>query len=265
MLVRHSILRHWKKQVQVFRKNFALARQPGQTNAIHDLRVAVKKMRSYLRLLNLSRRDNYSLAFDGTEKLFSIMGKYRDVEMGLTIVQAYEKKHAASYKIFHDHLSVILLQQNQWLQAAILEYDQNELNQLTWQLEQDLRETGTQELLIKFKEVVAKEFKKAARHTHHFDQHTHQIRKIFKEIFYWAELAPAGELLEKTQAEKIKQALKYLGDWQDHDMLYKKLRHFRKDFVPSVKEEHQLIRGLENDMLEKQAKLLNKAKDIADF
>ena len=259
------ILRQWKKQVQVFQQNLSLLKRQKQTEAVHDLRVAVKKMRSYLKLLNIARRDNYSLAFDETEKLFSVLGKYRDIEMGLSLLGDFEKQNNASYKIFNDYLAIAFLQQSKWLQTAISKYDENDLAGLTYQLEQDLKGVDKEELMQKFKVLIEKEFKKAVRHVNHFNRDTHQIRKIFKNIFYWIELAPAGVLMEAGQAKKIKKILNNLGDWQDHEMLHQKLKHFRKDFVPDVKDEYQVLKDLEGNILDQKGKSLEKAKSIAVF
>ncbi|WP_276501736.1 CHAD domain-containing protein [Terrimonas pollutisoli] len=259
------IVRQWKKQVQVFQQNLALVKKQKQTEAVHDLRVAVKKMRSYLKLLNIARQDNYSLAFDGTEKLFSVMGKYRDIEMGLDLLGRFEKENNTSYKVFSDYLAIALLQQGKWLQAAMLEYDENELTGLTYQLEQDLKDADREELMHKFKIVIEKEFKKAGRHINHFNRDTHQIRKIFKDIFYWVEIAPAGVLMNTDQVKKIKKILNNLGDWQDHEMLHQKIKHFRKDFVPDAKDEYQALKELESNIQGQKEKLLDKAKAIAIF
>ena len=259
------ILRYWKKQIHVFQQNILLIKKQKQTEAVHDLRVAVKKMRSCLKLLNIARQDNYSLAFDGTEKLFSVMGKYRDIEMAISLLRDFEKENDTSYKIFNDYLAIAFLQQAKWVQTAILEYDENELSGLTYQLEQDLKDVNREELMHKFKTVIEKEFKKAVRHVNHFNRDTHQIHKIFKDIFYWVEIAPTGVLMETGQVKKIKKILNYLGDWQDHEMLHQKLKHFRKDFVPDAKEEYQVLKELENNILGKKEKLLDKAKNAVEF
>jgi CHAD domain-containing protein len=51
-------------------------------NLVHDLRVATKKLRSYLKLLNLLINKNDYKALFRAEQLFSVLGKHRD-EMGL--------------------------------------------------------------------------------------------------------------------------------------------------------------------------------------
>lgn len=260
MPARVFILRYWKKQVQVFQQNLVLVKKQRHTDAVHDLRVAVKKMRSCLKLLHIARRDNYTLAFEETENLFSILGKYRDIEMAISLLRDGERKNDASYKVFHDYLAIALLQQDKWVQAAIGEYDKNELNELTAQLELDLKDVDRPELVQKFKNVIEKEFKKAMRHANHFSRDTHQIRKILKDIFYWVEMAPAGVLMEIARVKKIKKILNNLGDWQDHEMLYQKVRHFRKDFVADAKDEYQTLKELERILLDKKAELLDKAK-----
>ena len=44
------ILKSWDEQINVFHHNLLILRIRPTKNAVHDLRVAIKKIRSYLRL-----------------------------------------------------------------------------------------------------------------------------------------------------------------------------------------------------------------------
>ncbi len=95
----------------------------------------------------------------------------------------------------------------------------------------------------------------------HLDRHPHEVRKLLKNIYYWALLRPENNLLTAEEHKKIKKALDLLGDWQDHEMLLRKTKHFRKDFVPGSKEEYATLKELESQLLEIKEKMLDKAKD----
>lgn len=256
------ILQHWKKQQQIFLQNLKELREKNQPTAIHDLRVAVKKLRSYLKLLAIvfKKKDNKE-SFEKTEQLFSVLGKHRDIEMGLSLLHAFEKKDRVSYTVFSNHLKKVLRQTGGWVQNALKDYNEEELTDLTLQLEESLKETNSQELLDKVRVIIDKEFRKAKRLANHLARQTHQVRKLFKDIFYWATLCPKDVLLDEEVLKKIKKSFDHLGDWQDHEMLHQKIKHFRKDFVPDAKEEYALLKELEKGIMNKKEKILDNAKD----
>src|SRR5688572_9783308 len=89
------ILKHWKKQQTVFLQNLEGLRKQDKEKTIdliHDLRVATKKLRAYLKLFTiLLNSKDYMALFERTELLFDVLGKHRDIEMGLATVSSFEK------------------------------------------------------------------------------------------------------------------------------------------------------------------------------
>ena len=81
------ILKDWIKQQTVFLQNLEELKKQEKAETVdlvHDLRVAIKKLRAYLKLLGvlLGKKGNTNL-FQKTEDLFNVLGKHRDIEMAL--------------------------------------------------------------------------------------------------------------------------------------------------------------------------------------
>ncbi|MGZ8550376.1 MAG: CHAD domain-containing protein [Chitinophagaceae bacterium] len=257
------ILLHWKKQQKLFFGNLNKLRSDLDANAIHDLRVAFKKIRSYQKLVAIiSGQDNDKLLFEKTEQLFSVLGKHRDIEAGLLLLQALEKEYKTDFIELKEHLKAVSQQTARWVQDALKDYDAKELTELTMQSAQNLEGTNRQDLLDKVRIIIDKKLRVARRLTNHLDRHPHTVRKLYKNIFYWATTQPKDILLNSGELKKIKRALEYLGDWQDHEMLRRKIKHFRKDFLPGSKEEYTLLKNLEDQIEAKKKKMLDKAKAI---
>jgi CHAD domain-containing protein len=252
------ILLHWKKQQNVFLQNLAKLTNKRETEAIHDLRVAVKKLRSYLKLLTILSIKIDRSGFEKTEHLFSALGKHRDIEMGLMLMQAFEKENRITYTAFRFHLKVALQQTGIWVQNALSNYDEKKLTGLTRQLEQQLKETNTEKLIDTTGVILNKEIKKLKRLTKHLATQPHEVRKMLKNIFYWISIYPQN-ILTNSQVKKLRKSLDLLGDWQDHEMLHRKIKHFRKDFVPALKEEYLLLKELEKSIEDKMEAMLKKA------
>jgi CHAD domain-containing protein len=256
------ILRHWKKQEKLFFENLNKLRLATEPNAIHDLRVAFKKLRSYKKLLDIvsKEEDNAKQLFEKTEQLFGVLGKHRDIETGLLLLQAFEKENKVVYTEAREHLKTLLLQAGEWVKNALEEYEEKGLKDTTLEIEQHLKGTARQEILDKFRYVVNKKLKGAGGLAIDPGRHPHRVRKFFKDIFYWASLSPKDILSDSEELKKIKRTLGYLGDWQDHEMLHRKIKHFRKDFLPVSSEEYDLLKNLENQIGVKMKTLLDKAK-----
>jgi CHAD domain-containing protein len=261
------ILLHWKRQQRVFLQNRAKLTVQRDTKAIHDIRVATKKLRSYLKLLAiLLNKTDSEMGFEKTEQLFSVLGKYRDIEMGLLLLQSFEKENKITYTAFRFQLKMALQRTEIWVQNAFNKYDEKELTDLTGDLQQYLKEKNNQELLDKTGLVLNKEFKKLKRLARHFSRQPHAVRKMLKNIFYWVSICPKDILLNSGEIKKLKKSLDHLGDWQDHEMLYRKIKHFRQDFIPDSREEYLLLKELEKNIENKMETKLQKAdKEIQEF
>jgi len=261
------ILVHWKRQQKVFLQNLAKLTSQKETDAVHDLRVAVKKMRSYLKLLTtLLDKKDIETGFEKTEQLFSVLGKYRDIEVGLLLLQSFEEENKINYTAFRFHLKIALQRIETWLQNALSKYDEKELTGLTRQLGQCLQESNHQQLLDKTGVILNKELKKLKQVTKHLSRQPHQARKMLKNIFYWISICPKDFLIDSSGLKKLKKSLDLLGDWQDHQMLCNKIKHFRKDFIPDSGEEYLLLKELEKNIAGKMETKLQKAdKEIQGF
>lgn len=254
------ILLHWKKQQKVFLQNLEKLTKKQETIAIHDLRVAVKKLRCYLKLLTLLLiKIDSKQGFEKTEQLFSVLGKHRDIEMGLMLLQAFEKENKITYTAFRFHLKFAWQRTEAWVQNALSKYDEKELTGLALQLEQQLKETNKEKLMDSAGIILNKEIKKLKRLTKHLASQPHEVRKMLKNIFYWISIYPQNILTDSSHVKKLKKPLDLLGDWQDHEVLHRKIKHFRKDFVPASKEEYLLLKELEKNIEDKMEGLLKKA------
>jgi hypothetical protein len=148
-----------------------------------------------------------------------------------------------------------------WAQNAFNKYDEKELADLTCELQLYVKEKNIQELCHKTELILDKEFRKLKRLTKHFSSQPHEIRKMLKNIFYWISICPKDFYIGADEIKKLKKSLNLLGDWQDHEMLYMKIKHFRKDFVPAPRQEYLLLKELEKNIERKMDAKLQKAKE----
>src|ERR1051326_7925434 len=90
----NPLLRHWQTQVLVFQKNLSLLKGQMNVEAIHDLRVAIKKLRSYFKLYaSLFKKKDTEKLFAGTKELFSVLGRHRNIEMSKQLLLSFAGKN----------------------------------------------------------------------------------------------------------------------------------------------------------------------------
>src|SRR5438046_1465808 len=115
----HFLLPHWKKELQVFHENLLVLQRSPDTEAVHDLRVAIKKLRSYTKLYSILFKDEKAKGFlSGTKNLFSVLGKQRNIEMSIELLKRSKlrgrftsiQKHFEFYLKETKHRSISALQ-----------------------------------------------------------------------------------------------------------------------------------------------------------
>jgi len=257
----NPMLRHWHQEVAVFDKNLGLLQaQSVNADAIHDLRVAIKKLRSYFKLYLASfERKNTMELFSKTKELFSALGKHRNIGISRQLLLRYVDKSSSSLSSLILYLQLLQEQAADYTRRAIQQYDRTELTQLTALLDREIAELSPEESKNKLKDSVAFSLKNVAHNSKHFDERYHLIRKDLKDVLYWTELFEDNLVLTSSQAKLVDKILDHLGRIQDHEVMIKNTRHFRKTILSKGNPEFALIKKIEDKAKRKQADLLEKA------
>lgn len=245
----------WKKEKKVFEKNLAILRQKLNKEAIHDLRVAIKKLRAYFEMYLLLKKteDLASGSLDqslhSTEELFNITGRQRDVEICLEIITELKKNTAISIDKLSLYLQTILKITKAWTNQEIHRYRNKELRKIAFLFKQEPDFCSNIELEQIIKSVIDKKIGLVRTHF----KKPHLLRKNLKSVYYWLNLINQSE---KYQPPLLHSILDDLGSWQDHDVLLVRMKHFRKDCLPKSFDEHAALKELEKNILEKKSNLL---------
>lgn len=120
----NSILRHWQTQITVFQKNFSLLNEQMNTEAIHDLRVAMKKLRSYFKLyVALFKEKDAKRLFSTTKELFSVLGRHRNIEMSKQLVFSFAGKDKPVLNPLFVYLQLLQDQVSDYSRKVLQEYE----------------------------------------------------------------------------------------------------------------------------------------------
>jgi len=84
---------NWKKSQKDFSQAFTQLQQRINPAAVHDIRVTIKRLRAYLDLYILIKKEpEWEYFLSKTEILFNVLGRHREVEICLKLITAYETK-----------------------------------------------------------------------------------------------------------------------------------------------------------------------------
>ena len=241
----NTILFHWDKEQKNFDKNLSiLKKKPGKAEAILKLRVTVKKFSAYLHLYRLLQQKNLSLPGGDeqmlikTSELYEIIGRHRDVEICIELIVKLKKEKDFSCSKFDEFLKTVLKMTRDWSHTAIHHYRNKELRQIKSILKQDKQLYNKEIVNKKIESIIKKELTVLPLSS----GKPHQLRINLKSIHYAISLLREDE---KYQPQLLDEIIDDLGNWQNMEELERRLKHFRKDYLPESLNEYQTLKGLE--------------------
>lgn len=250
------ILKNWLQQEKIFNENLIFSRKRPTKISVHDLRVAVKKMRSYLRLKQQFNGDGWKEAFSKISALFKSFGRLRDYDMSLTLIRKLERKELLSFVFFKEYLSVNRSLTRKWAKQNAINFDEHGPDGFNQQF--NFLAGSNEEVCEKIIRLSALKIKKVKNLANHFHKNAHEIRKQLKDVYYWLKICPKGIAEDFINMQVLDATLKYLGNFQDHFILKRKIKQYIKD-LPKRNEEKEMLKGLDKKLETAQKELLNKA------
>ena len=250
------ILKNWLQQGNIFNDNLIRCRKRPTKIAVHDLRVAVKKMRSYLRLKEQINGDEWKEAFSKISALFKSFGRLRDYDMSLTLIRKSERKEFLSFIFFKEYLSVNRSLTRKWAKQNAVNFDKHEPDGFNQHF--NSLAGSNEELCEKIIRLSALKIKKAKILAKHFHKNAHEIRKQLKDLYYWLKICPKELVEDFINMKVLDGTLKYLGNFQDHFILKRKIKQYIKD-LPKRNEEKEMLKVLDKKLEIAQKEILNKA------
>ena len=246
------ILSDWLQEQAVFKKNLLLLKDGPEKDALHDLRVAIKKMRALLELyILLSGEKLMENPLLQTEELFKTVGRQRDIEICLDCLQKYSKDTGIFLPESKEYFQTILKKGRHWTTVAVKAYNDKEPGSIKTLLSGEKELLSSEEIVSKAIDIILAEFIVSAG----LFRQPHKLRQHLKKIFYWVKTLP-GNLPDWLYEKELHRLCDDLGIWQDNDMFIKKMKHFRKDLLPATYIEHKEIIWMQERMISQNQRLL---------
>ncbi|HEY5968646.1 MAG TPA: CHAD domain-containing protein [Chitinophagaceae bacterium] len=254
MASNNLILKNWLLQEQNFNDNLILSRKRPTKISVHDIRVAVKKLRSYLRLKEEITGDKWKESFLKISALFKSFGRLRDYDMSLILMRKLERKELLSFIFFKEYLSVNRSLTRKWAKQDALKFNDQEPDVFNQQF--NFLQSSDEEVCEKIIQLSALKIKKVKTLAKHFQKNAHEIRKQLKDVYYWLKICPKDPGFINIRV--LHRILSYLGNWQDHFILKKKIKQYIQD-LPKRNEEKVMLKNFEKKLVHSQKEVLDRA------
>ena len=255
MIEDNLIVQNWREQKKIFADNLLICRKRPTKNSVHDLRVAVKKIRSYLRLKKEITGEDWKQLFSTILALFKSFGKLSDFDVSITLIRQQARTEHLSVDNFGKYLNVNRALTRQWVRQDAIKFNIQELDMLDQQFNLDMSD---QEICEKILHCSMVKVKKAKTLSRHFQKNAHKIRKQLKDVYNWIKICPKDFTEYFIRMRALDQMLKSLGSWQDHYVLRKKITQYTKELANN--EEKEILKLLDAKLADAQDDLLTKAK-----
>jgi CHAD domain-containing protein len=261
------MLHNWQEQEINFIENLSICRKRPTRDSVHDLRVAIKRMRSYFRLKEIFNKQDpvaneWKESFHQVSLLFKSLGMLRDFDMSLVLLREFQKKEQKSLPAFQNFLTANRSLARQWARDASAGFNDEDIYRLKEMFNQSLEEYSDELLFEKVKTTAEMKFRKVNKLATGFKKNAHAIRKELKDVFYWLKIFPAEISESFVPIKPLDKILENLGSWQDQLIFREKLKNFKKEFTPKAKADADTLKLLNENSIALQEQFLVKAKSL---
>lgn len=260
MPVRDSVLQYWDQQQKIFAESLALLQQKPGKIATHELRVTIKKTRSYLRLHQELTGEIWQEDFAITKKLYLTIGRYRDTGMSQLLLLKFQRNENIIVPSFKKHMGGLCGITKRWLKKSVTEYDREKIETLFIAGHASFSAIPDEEMESKMSDLIKTVFKKVRNLAKHFRKNAHKIRKLLKDVYYWLKAWNPNPFFNATGMKNFKRALDELGFWQDRLEFENRLMHFRKEWLVKGTDEYAAARKLETLIAKNRKVLIGEAQ-----
>ncbi|HVZ55495.1 MAG TPA: CHAD domain-containing protein [Chitinophagaceae bacterium] len=220
------LLAYWHDQTDILLKAAARSGNDFSLDEMHDLRVAIKKLRSVLQFKKALLSEPYGASLiPNTELFFRLLGQCRALDLSSKLLQDTVEQRETP---FHELASLLQVARN--LAAGAISGDLSrlvhpEVIQAEKNLRLDLSPLEGRELAARSEKLLRKKFRRIREKLPGLARRPHIARKDLKTFYYWLKLCPQGLLLSEESITQLEKLLDLLGDWHDSQVLQAQAGH----------------------------------------
>lgn len=221
-------------QRKTFEKCYPRIQDVSDDDAIHDIRVSIKKIRTLLLLLDYIYPGEWDIKdrYRTFKKIFKRLGIIRDLQVQQKLAAYLQQKNnqkAEGYQAYlRDHERIARFNVNNWLRM----YSSPDWRSLEDDIHACYFRTGKKQIILKANEYIDQKIQQAKRLSFQKDRVSiHLIRRLLKEARYMMDMMGSvfrDKFYYKPLQNKIKPIENYLGEWHDRMVALDHIFQFEK-------------------------------------
>jgi CHAD domain-containing protein len=213
------IVEYYRKHRQIVEENLELSRDPKDIEAIHNMRLSIKRMRVVAALADRisNGKFNHKLQLKDINRLFKSAGRLRDIQVGILLLAGYDKEKLVRVI---DSFEIKELKQRRKYEDVLSGFDprtlesfENELIRYTRNADEKLFMFVGLSMLTELEISIHQIY-----HASKDEKRLHSIRRRLKDINYlnnmYDEALPVAEQLN-IGLEKLRELGETAGLWHD--------------------------------------------------
>jgi CHAD domain-containing protein len=221
-MLKSFILNYFQTNTDLFFKAMALASKSAGVEAVHDMRVSLKRIDTLIRMLNFEKKANFRMkkSFSPFRRLFKLAGPLRDFQVQVIILDEMSQAMTIDAEIvesFHQKSGFLTMKFLLAVKSINVLQTKRNLKLVCSYIEK----CNDDELK---KQISLYELDRKALLKHYsIESRTgsslHSARKIIKDLSYLIEMQNPGKANVISKLASFKEAGHILGDWHDRHVM----------------------------------------------
>ncbi len=232
-MLKEHIKAYIENQTARLTAHLEVAGQPQSTDAVHDARVCIKRIRAFLKVFDIRKRNKRirKLLNKELDTIFKAAGVLRDTEIQVNLLKDYEKILDQSFPGLEKKLIEKIEKRRKNLREIVADRQPDLLLQLQHEITGETDALSDENIIKSVKDYLIQAVQKNERNRHLINPKVlHKQRILLKEIRFCCEMT-ADVIPELDTAERIpmiKEMEDLLGSWHDYNILNKSIERYRK-------------------------------------
>jgi len=246
---RINMLGYFVNELEKFRKNHRLAYDSMDVDGVHDLRVCVKKIKAFLKLLSaLNEKSNYKKNSEIFKTTAKSAGEFRDIQVQIEILEKTGKVTPEKFPVFGGILKNYEMGSYIKFKRLSPKYLPEELSKAEKRIVLSMlsvqTETSRAKALAYF-DLLNKKLLGMCNVTDGYESNLHEMRKIAKELHYTFEIIDTSfQCFDNpkdfyTGIKKLHQAL---GNWHDYEVGLELINSLDKKTTENISAETDFLK-----------------------
>lgn len=233
-MINKGLLKYYQSQYKTIKHNLPVARDRFDMEAIHKIRVAIKKIRALFCIIEAVATDEFhaKTAFSTVKPLFKAAGKVRDIQVQQSLLNTYEQIHQTRYIELRHYFDELQEVPKPALKTKLNEFDIDELEKINNTIDSLLQHLTPEEIITRLTATIYKYLLKIhkLKKDKDNDEVFHDVRTYLKQVLYMMTIMNKYTLVAEYapfSLTKVEATAELLGNWHDKLLLTEYIKEFK--------------------------------------